>query len=91
MSRLSAIYDDADDDGVIDAGEDVYSSYKYLGAGRIVVEDYEDIDVKLDYAANNFAGFQSHQGQTLTFNFRKGSARGDADFQRAKEQEDNSE
>ena len=45
MSRLATIGD----------GTDTYATYKYLGAGRIVVEDYEDIDVKLDYAANNFA------------------------------------
>ena len=46
MSRLSSISDGA---------SDTYASYKYLGLGRIVVEDYEDIDVKLDYAADNFA------------------------------------
>ena len=45
MSRLSAIFDDANDDGDIDAAEDVYASYKYLGAGRIVVEDYEEAEV----------------------------------------------
>ena len=45
MSRLATIGD----------GTNTQASYKYLGAGRIVVEDYEDIDVKLDYAANNLA------------------------------------
>ena len=55
MSRISAIYDDANDDGDIDAGEDVYVGYKYLGAGRIVTEDYKDIEVKLDYSAGDFA------------------------------------
>ena len=45
MSRLATIGD----------GTNTYATYKYLGAGRIVVEDYEDIDVKLDYAADNFA------------------------------------
>jgi hypothetical protein len=53
MSRLSAIYDDADDDGVVDATEDVYASYKYLGANRIVTEDYEEIEVDLDYTGTN--------------------------------------
>ena len=52
MSRLSAIYDDADDDGVVDATEDVYASYKYLGANRIVTEDYEEIEVDLDYTGD---------------------------------------
>ncbi|NLF07517.1 MAG: RHS repeat-associated core domain-containing protein, partial [Pirellulaceae bacterium] len=45
MSRLSDIGD----------GTDTYASYKYLGAGTIVEEDYEDIAVKLDYAADDFA------------------------------------
>ncbi len=45
MSRLATIGD----------GTDTYASYKYLGAGRVVVEDYEDIKVKLDYAENDFA------------------------------------
>jgi YD repeat-containing protein len=45
MSRLATIGD----------GTDTYASYKYLGAGKIVTEDYEDIDVKLDYSANNLA------------------------------------
>ncbi len=45
MSRLATIGD----------GTDTYASYKYLGAGRVVVEDYEDIAVKLDYAENDFA------------------------------------
>ena len=55
MSRLSAIYDDADDDGDIDAGEDVYASYRYLGADSIVRENYEEIQVDLDYTGSNFA------------------------------------
>ncbi len=54
MSRLSAIYDDANDDGDIDPGE-VYAAYQYLGAGRIVTEDYAEPQVKLDYTANNLA------------------------------------
>ena len=45
MGRLATIGD----------GSGSYASYKYLGVGRIVVEDYENIDVKLDYAANDFA------------------------------------
>jgi RHS repeat-associated protein len=45
MSRLATIGD----------GAKTHASYKYLGAGRIVEEDYEDIEVRLDYAANNFA------------------------------------
>lgn len=45
MSRLASIGD----------GTDTYASYKYLGAGRIVVEDYEDIEVRLDYTADDFA------------------------------------
>ena len=55
MSRLSSIFDDADDDGTIDTGEDVYAAYDYLGAGRIVTEDYAEAEVKLDYTANDFA------------------------------------
>lgn len=49
MSRLSSIFDDADADGVLDAGETVDASYKYLGLGQIVEEDYADIAVKLSY------------------------------------------
>ena len=49
MSRYSAIFDDANADGDIDAGEDVYASYKYLGAGKIVEEDYVEAGVKLSY------------------------------------------
>jgi len=45
MSRLATIAD----------GTNTYAAYKYLGAGQIVVEDYEDIEVKLDYSADNFA------------------------------------
>ena len=58
MSRLSAIFDDANDDGDIDTGEDVYASYKYLGAGRIVEENYEQADVKLTYldSSDNVTG-----------------------------------
>jgi RHS repeat-associated protein len=47
MSRLATIGD----------GTNTYASYKYLGAGRIVVEDYETLGVKLDYAASNFAAW----------------------------------
>jgi len=39
MSRLATIGD----------GTSAYASYKYLGAGKIVTEDYEQIDVKLTY------------------------------------------
>jgi len=53
MSRVSSIFDDADSDGVLDGGEDVYASYKYLGSGTIVEEDYEDIEVKLSYLDSN--------------------------------------
>jgi RHS repeat-associated protein len=45
MSRLATIGD----------GTNTYAAYRYLGAGRIVAEDYEDIEVRLDYAADNFA------------------------------------
>jgi RHS repeat-associated protein len=45
MSRLANIGD----------ASGTYASYKYLGADRIVVEDYEDLDVKLDYTADDFA------------------------------------
>ena len=45
MSRLATIGD----------GSDNYAAYKYLGAGRIVVEDYEDLEVNLDYSADDFA------------------------------------
>jgi hypothetical protein len=40
MSRLSAIFDDVNNDGDINTGEDVYAAYKYLGRGTIVEEDY---------------------------------------------------
>ena len=43
MSRLSSI---GDTNGT-------YAAYKYLGAGRIVEEDYADIDVKLSYLDSN--------------------------------------
>jgi len=45
MSRLATIGD----------GANTYAAYKYLGAGRIVTEDYEDIEVSLDHAADDFA------------------------------------
>ncbi len=47
MSRLASIGD----------GTNTYAGYKYLGAGRIVTEDYEDVEVKLDYTPNDFAAF----------------------------------
>ncbi len=47
MSRLASIGD----------GTNTYAAYKYLGAGRIVTEDYEDVEVKLDYTPNDFAAF----------------------------------
>jgi len=43
MSRLAAIGD----------GTNTHAAYKYLGAGTIVEEDYEDIDVKLTYLDAN--------------------------------------
>jgi RHS repeat-associated protein len=49
MSRLSSIYDDANSNNVIDANEDVYVSYKYLGRGTIVEEDYVESQTKLTY------------------------------------------
>ncbi|MFO0788409.1 MAG: RHS repeat-associated core domain-containing protein [Pirellulales bacterium] len=45
MSRLATIGD----------GSVINARYKYLGAKKIVTEDYQDAGVKLDYAANNFA------------------------------------
>jgi hypothetical protein len=48
MSRLSSI---SDSTGTL-------ANYKYLGLGTIVVEDYEDIDVKLDYSrGGTYSGF----------------------------------
>ena len=49
MSRLASIKDDDD--------STVLASYEYLGASRIVTEDYEEIQVNLDYAGdpNTFA------------------------------------
>ena len=43
MSRLSAIYDDAD------GTETVRATYKYLGRSQIVEEDYVDAETKLTY------------------------------------------
>jgi RHS repeat-associated protein len=59
MSRLSSIFDDADGNGVPNNGETVYSSYKYLGAGTIVEEDYPEVQVKQTYldSNGNVAGF----------------------------------
>ncbi len=45
MSRLATIGD----------GTDTYAAYKYLGAGTIVTEDYDQIEVKLDHAADDLA------------------------------------
>ena len=47
MSRLATIGD----------GTNTQAAYTYLGAGKIVVEDYVEAGVKLDYAANNLSGF----------------------------------
>jgi hypothetical protein len=50
MSRLSSIFDDANGNGVLDTtptAEAIYSSYKYLGLGRIVEEDSGE--AKLSY------------------------------------------
>jgi len=48
MSRLATIGD----------ANSTYAAYKYLGAGRIVTEDYEDIEVSLDCAADDFAALE---------------------------------
>jgi RHS repeat-associated protein len=54
MSRLSDIFDDTDGDGVFDTPtETAVSSYKYLGAGQIVVEDYVDTATRLSYFDEN--------------------------------------
>ena len=42
---------------VVGEGANTYAAYKYLGAGRIVTEDYENVEVKLDYTPNDFAAF----------------------------------
>ena len=49
MSRLSCIFDDANNNGILDGGETIDASYKYLGLGTIVEENYESADVKLTY------------------------------------------
>jgi YD repeat-containing protein len=49
MSRLTSIYDDANANNAIDTGEDVYASYKYLGRGTIVEENYVKTETKLTY------------------------------------------
>ena len=51
MSRLASIKDDD--------GSTVLASYKYLGGGTIVTEDYEVPDVRLDYTGtdNSYSGF----------------------------------
>jgi len=58
MSRLSSIFDDADSDGILDSGETIDASYKYLGAGQIVEEDYVETQTKLTYldSSGNVAG-----------------------------------
>ena len=33
------------------------ADYKYLGANTVVTEDFSDVDVKIDYSANNFAAW----------------------------------
>jgi hypothetical protein len=48
MSRLASIKDDDD--------STVLASYKYLGANRIVTEDYEEIEVNLDYNSDGNLG-----------------------------------
>ena len=49
MSRLSSISEDSD----------TLAAYRYLGAGTIVEEDYQDIDVKLSYldGSDDVTGF----------------------------------
>jgi YD repeat-containing protein len=47
MSRLATI---GDQNGT-------YAAYTYLGAGKIVTEDYVEAQAKLDYAHDNLAGF----------------------------------
>ncbi len=53
MSRLSSIFDDANSNGTLDTGETVDAAYKYLGAGQIVEEDYQQASVKLSYLDSN--------------------------------------
>ena len=50
LNRLSAIFDDTNHNGTKDTGEQVLASYQYLGLGTIVTEDYQEPQVKLDYA-----------------------------------------
>ena len=49
MSRPWAIFDDADHDGPLDAGETTLAAYTYLGVSTIVTEDYQQADMMLDY------------------------------------------
>jgi len=47
-------------DAISDGDTTVYASYAYNGAGRMVVEDFEEPDVRLDYwgqTADTYAGF----------------------------------
>ncbi|MBN1362221.1 MAG: autotransporter-associated beta strand repeat-containing protein, partial [Sedimentisphaerales bacterium] len=57
MSHLAAIKDDD--------GSTVLASYKYLGAGRIVTEDYEGPDVRLDYNADDNLGGLDRFGRVV--------------------------
>ena len=51
MSRLETIQDSG--------ASEANAKYTYLGANKIVTEDYMDIDVKLDYTSggNALSGF----------------------------------
>ena len=42
---------------ITDGSGNVEAAYRYLGAGNIVTEDYQQAQVKLDYSANNFAAW----------------------------------
>ncbi|MDK1032766.1 MAG: hypothetical protein QGD94_12215, partial [Planctomycetia bacterium] len=55
FSRIDAIKDDSGG-----SPNNTLASYKYNGAGRLVVEDFEQPDVRLDYwgqSADTYAGF----------------------------------
>ena len=42
---------------ITDGSGNVEAAYRYLGAGDIATEDYQQAQVKLDYSANNFAAW----------------------------------
>lgn len=65
MSRVGSIFEDADDDGQIDSGEEVFAAYKYLGRETIVVEDYVEAEVKLDYLQDGTFGGLDRFGRVV--------------------------